>query len=512
MRPVRRHRFECVRAAFASAMLVCAVSVAAAQERPAKVDQLVTPGLSTKADVDTSFGEPRRKIADGQFEYAPSTRMADASRLVATYFSDVPQLARLDVYLKEPIAAADLAAMRAAFGTRLLARDRNGGGQDELYTSQLRGLIFDSKALDAPAIGVIFYSPRFLADIYAERFDALLSQRNYAEARSEADKERGIDPDYARGYLDLGRLQLAQNSVDEALASLAAAAKAKYAPSAIADAHLQLITLWGSRKKIAAKALEEMNAVLALPSSTDQRVDAHIRYGKVLEEQKRDADALAEFSTAVNLARGGPVARLALGEHYEHVKDRANANAQYEVVVKAIESPGAPDVLQRDRPRIYFRYAYNLQESGRAAESIPPYEKSLALNRRDKFALNNVGNAYRATGEVAKAIDCFKRALAIDDSYGVAHGNYGHALLDAGQLEEGRREVERGMTLVPNSTSMKIQMTRYWAASGNKKEAIAWLQKAVAAGYHDRAELMADKLLEKIRGDGEFKKLVERMR
>ncbi|MBZ5538302.1 MAG: hypothetical protein LAO31_20305 [Acidobacteriia bacterium] len=70
----------------------------------------VVPGMTTKPEVDLSFGEPLRRVnPDSELcEYGPPAEANIFERLVITYFSDTKQVARLDAYFKSPHSAESI--------------------------------------------------------------------------------------------------------------------------------------------------------------------------------------------------------------------------------------------------------------------------------------------------------------------------------------------------------------------------------------------------------------------
>lgn len=82
-----------------------------------------------------------------------------------------------------------------------------------------------------------------------------------------------------------------------------------------------------------------------------------------------------------------------------------------------------------------FEQALAHQRAGRHAEAIALYTRLLAVPPGYAPAWNNLGSALRASGRIAAAVACYKRALEIDPDCS-ATGNLGNALKDVGRIDE----------------------------------------------------------------------------
>jgi tetratricopeptide (TPR) repeat protein len=62
----------------------------------------------------------------------------------------------------------------------------------------------------------------------------------------------------------------------------------------------------------------------------------------------------------------------------------------------------------------------------------------------------NFGNALREMGRLVEAVNCYRRAIALDPDYGKAHSNLARALNDQGLFEPGRESCKRAVELIPD--------------------------------------------------------------
>ena len=469
----------------------------------------IRPGMSTRAEIDVKWGEPLKKSSEQTFEYAPPPGLPGAQRMVVTYFDDTLQAARIDVYLTIP-APADTARADATLGSRTMVRQSPRGDQEELYVNSLRGLILSSAAPDAKVTALSYLSPRWFSDLYADRFHEYMRDKRYADARVEADKAVAVDPDYARGYLLQGEYYQSQKNDDEAIVRFIAAAGAKDSPVYLASAHIFLITEYGV-KNFADKAQAELEKALRGAQNPDQKVRAHIAYGNVLRDQKRDADALKEWNTALDINPNSVGARTALGDYYWAKHDYRAALPHYQALARELDNSRNPDeALQRNRVDLYFRVAFCNGQIGETDQALALYQKVIAIDPKHAAALNNLGNIYRGRGRLDDAFTTYQTGLASTPDDPFLLNNYAEALVLAGKFEEARRQAEHELSRNSKDGNAMLNMARAWAAQGEKKEALEWLEKVAAAGYRNR-NLASEKSFEKLLGDDEFKKLAAQM-
>jgi tetratricopeptide (TPR) repeat protein len=464
----------------------------------------IRPGTANKAEVDLNLGEPLRKIAEQVYEYSPPRGVKDTRQVVVTYFSDTRQVSRVDVYLKVPI---DPELVRPEFGTRVLVREREAGEQEEHYYPKLHALIFAGKSRGSPAIAISYISPRLLADFYVERFNELLRDKRYDDAVTEADKAVLVDPDYARGYLAQGAYWENQKNTDEAIVRYLAAGNAKYSSLSKATAHARLGTLYWRAKNWVDKAPVEFQRAISEAPSLDE---AHLRYGEFLNAQKQWEQALTEFSTAVSLNPKNVQAHLDSADIYYVKGDYANALPHYTALSQWADTASA-DTRNDFKADIYFRYGFCLGQAKQNQPAIEAYLKALQRNPRLIQAYNNLGTEYQVAGNSEKANESFRNGLKIDSRNFSLNQNLANVLLESGRSEEARHQAEQTLRLKPDDATQKFNVARCWGALGKKKQALSWIQQAIAAGYKDRAKLTGDRFLALVQKDGDFKKLMQQI-
>lgn len=466
------------------------------------------PGSATKAEVDLTLGEPRSRGEEAVYDYAPPPSVSDTARVRVTFFPDTMRVARLDVYLTAPL---DPEPLRPTFGNRVMERDRPGGGREEIFYPRLHALVFDTKAEGASASAISYLSPRFVADLFVDRFDESRRAGRPEEARTEADKAVIVDPDYARGYIAQGEWLEAKESYDEAIVRYIAGTNAKYSPRAKAQAHVHLGMLYGSRKGWLDKAEAELKSAVAFAPGL---AFAHVSYGQFLQKQKRADEALACFARAIEIDPNDVDAHLGAADVHWTRGEYAKARPHLEAAERWLESPaGAQAGVQATVDLsflVYFRLAYCIGEANEPARALEIYAKAARLRPKDAAVLNNMASAYNTLGKPDEAVRKCREGLAVAPNAFFLHKTMGRALLALGQLKEALRAQQAALALRPDDPRQLFEVARAWAALHKKKEALAWLDKAVAAGLQCRSELLSDPQFEWLRRNGDFKKLLAR--
>jgi tetratricopeptide (TPR) repeat protein len=462
----------------------------------------IQPGAATKAQVELLRGEPLRRLSDKElvYEYAPARGDNDSTRIVVSFDPDSLLVARLDVYLKAPTLAEPL---RERFGTRILSRDREDGGREELFFPHLQGLIFSSRAADAPAVAVSFLGRRTLGRVYADRADAMMARNEFEEARTEADKAVAIDPDGGAGYLAQGRYFLAQKHWDEAIVRFTAASTAKYGADDRYRGRLAVARIYAENKSFPDRAATEYQAAVA-SAPPSFRAQALVAYGRFLEGQKKKDEALAEYQKAVDADRNSLAASEAVANALWDKQDYSRSLPFYQALSQHADKTAA----YTGGALAHFRYAYGLQQAGKPQEAIAPYQKVVENPEFKAIALNNLGVIAENAKNWADAVGYYQQAVQAAPTVVRYSLNLAQALNGAGRFADAERQGQTTLKLKSGDPETLFTIAQSWAGLKKKKETLIWLRRAVDAGFKDRSQLTGDTHLAFIQKDGDFKKLL----
>lgn len=149
-------------------------------------------------------------------------------------------------------------------------------------------------------------------------------------------------------------------------------------------------------------------------------------------------------------------------------------------------------------------------------EAIPLFEKTIALNPDFYSAYGDLRMAHTALGEKAKAHENLQAELLMYPRYLAKHPDDARAymfnaiaLIDAGRIEEGKRQGSKAIELSPDDPLMLYNASCFYSSLGEKALAIQALKNAIAAGYGFYEWIKRDTDLENIRGEPEFIELMK---
>jgi tetratricopeptide (TPR) repeat protein len=457
--------------------------------------------------VDLTLGEPVKKTtADGEYyEYTPPPEADIFERLMISYHRDSKQVSRLDAIFEIPHSAESI-RNEMQLGKRILNMDRSDGGFEEFYYPKLHALIFGTRTPDARVAAISYFSPRFLSDLFVNRARDLINAQKFSEASDEADKAVLVDPDYARGYIAQGWCYKFQKNYDEAITRFQAAANARYAPHSKGQAHTEMGLIYWDQKKLPDKAQAELQQGATI---APDYYFTHFQYGRFLRAQKQEALAQSELARALELDPSRQEIRNELSSLLREKKDFAAALPHCEWLSKWADSEAAAGRDAVVRGRIHFDYGYALAQTGKEDLAYEEYLKALKLDPRNHFAWNNIGIFYQKKKNLVKAEESFREGLRIEPKFVLLNQNLAKVLLEQNQTEDALRQAELTLELKPDDLWLMIDIANCWAARGKKKQALEWLEKAVAAGFNNMDWLAQNPYFENLRNEGDYKKIVQ---
>lgn len=117
---------------------------------------------------------------------------------------------------------------------------------------------------------------------------------------------------------------------------------------------------------------------------------------------------------------------------------------------------------------------------GRAAESLPHWDRRLRLTPRDAMAWHNYGKALVAAGHVDTAVTAFEQALALAPGQAQTYEVYARALSDARRPAQAEAVWRRGLEKLPNMESMYLGLVELQFARGQLKECLGLYRRGVS--------------------------------
>jgi tetratricopeptide (TPR) repeat protein len=175
-------------------------------------------------------------------------------------------------------------------------------------------------------------------------------------------------------------------------------------------------------------------------------------------------------------------------------------------------------------PEAHSGRAFVLLNSGRLADALPEYERTVALRPRDYFLWLELGRARDMNNDEQGALAALEQSVRLAPVYAQPRWQLGNVLFRAGRVEEAFREMRRAalsdVTLLPNfidlawgatdgdafeveqivqpqRASWRIALMKYFIKRGEISRAIGQFRIAGGISLEDRQALLKDLLAAK---------------
>jgi DNA-binding winged helix-turn-helix (wHTH) protein/Tfp pilus assembly protein PilF len=142
--------------------------------------------------------------------------------------------------------------------------------------------------------------------------------------------------------------------------------------------------------------------------------------------------------------------------------------------------------------------------------AIGQLEKTLANNPDFFLARVTLGMAYEQKGEVAKAIEEFKKAYELEKN-GIVLGFLGHAYARDGNIAEAQNKLEELKELAKRTYVPPFTIGLIYSALGQNTQAFEWFEKAYAAQNEWLTWWKVSPLVDSLRSDPRFQDLLIRL-
>jgi tetratricopeptide (TPR) repeat protein len=157
----------------------------------------------------------------------------------------------------------------------------------------------------------------------------------------------------------------------------------------------------------------------------------------------------------------------------------------------------------------YYNIGCGLEKEARAPQAAEAYRQALRHNPAHIMAMNNLGIVLQATGDVVQAREWFQRALTQNPGIDKLHNNLGVTQALLGNVAEALAHFQAAIRINPDyDPVIYFNLACMSARQGDSREALRWLQTAIARGYRNRAALLQDPDLDAIRTDAEFQRIL----
>lgn len=442
----------------------------------------LVPGATRRAEVELVLGPGSRHGLVDRVAYEPPAALDGAEKIEIDYFRD-QRIARVKIILSPPISRKAVAANAG----RPVHRDQDHEGRlVEYFYPSLRAFVHEGATTRSPVRAVVYLSPQFMADIFAERANDAIRSDAWSTALTECDKAVLVAPDYARGYRCRAVVVDAQGKSEQALEHWLTATRAPLGLRYKISAWTELAAEFHERgwRERAWSTLNE--ARQADPSSPFPYFTEAVLRVQDNEEDK----AVSAWKQAAERAGDDLALLQRCAKGIYDLKRYRDAAPYYEKLA---------DLGFGDPFSVSFRAGFTLSRAGRHEEAIPYYNKALELEPNHLWSNNNLGVAYLETSEPAKALPLFEKAIGLDPGELKPARNRVRALME---LDRGDEAADFAKDLVedfPNHSSLYVLVAEAYAVQRKESRAMKWIQRAFEEGYRNCDALRSNDYLLRVR-------------
>ena len=219
-----------------------------------------------------------------------------------------------------------------------------------------------------------------------------------------------------------------------------------------------------------------------------QKASIHTRLGYQSLQQGDATTALKEFLEAEKLNPKDPSIQFALGTAY-NAKGHFHEGLQH--YRKSLE-------LDPKFTEAHNALGATYLELGQYDDAIREFELVLKdyLYLTPFYALNNLGRAYYKKGDWPRAIEYYKKALAMKPDFGLAYYNLGMVYKDNKQTEEAIAAMHSAVTYAPAFLDAHFQLALLYFDAGKRDQAKKAFEEVVRVAPRSESARLAQQYLD----------------
>ena len=187
--------------------------------------------------------------------------------------------------------------------------------------------------------------------------------------------------------------------------------------------------------------------------------DLFLDRAKCYVKLNRDADARADFASAIKYDAGNVSIYLWQGRYYEAKNTTASYDSAYACFVNYVNKSLYSDdpALKPIHAEATYCKGMNLYKKSNFLDATDSFQAVISQNPDYYQALCYLGCCYLEKRDYAQAIEYLKKAIEINEKYADAHYWYGKTLRQkdwAKYSDEAIREMELAITIIDNDKNM----------------------------------------------------------
>ena len=228
---------------------------------------------------------------------------------------------------------------------------------------------------------------------------------------------------------------------------------------------------------------------------------AHYDLGEVLAVQGKDEEGVKQFQETLRLNPNiPPKMHCKIGERLRYVGKLEEAEKEYREAIR-LQPNGSPESSYMKEN--LMRLLMEEEKYSEAEQEVLSWD--ITCDSKDYFLVM----IYEKQGDITEGENKCRKIIRSSGNR-CAYGSLGILLAREGKFQAAEDTLRKGLRLDPEDADMHYKLGCCYALWGKKEEAILSLQKAADKGYNQAIE--EDELLNGVRGDPRFNKIVERVK
>ena len=400
------------------------------------VQESILAFYQARADAAPNFWG-QRELADVYEQLGDETRAIEQYRRMSQRFPDrlFPHLRLAEIFLEQ--SRIDMAVQ--AYHDAIAVQPESYApylGLARLYRQQ--GKYKRALEYAQEAVAVNPDSPN-LARAHMEVGYAYQAQQKTAEALEQFLLAIELEPTVP-GYHEMaGGAYWSQGNLEQAIAHFRRAIEL---PPDWASKHISLgdiLLQLGQR----AEGMEELEKALLLGSKSSE---VHRKVGELYLKYELPDRAISCYEQAIRLDPTNVGTHLGLSRLYRQ-------EGEYEAAVEYAQKTVAASQDSPSIARAHMEVGYAYQAQQKTAEALEQFLLAIELQPTVPGYHEMAGGAYWSQGNLEQAIAHYRRAVELPPDWASKHLSLGAILLGAGYQTEGMQELEKGLSLKPESTT-----------------------------------------------------------
>ncbi|MGC2300488.1 MAG: protein kinase [Acidobacteriaceae bacterium] len=312
------------------------------------------------------------------------------------------------------------------------------------------------------------------------------------QARAETMKALEMDPNMARPYVTLARMDTMQGQI--------ALARQQVQKALAIDPHSA--EAYGALAEIDQADGRTEDAIAAVQRATD--LDPNnwhwpVRLGVIYFSSGKLEEAAAEWQKAVGLDAENSAAFYDLGLARTEL-------GQFDEARKDLEK----DLSIEPDPDAYTALGTLFELQGNYGEAVNMDQKAIALRAGNFQVWGNLGSAYLWGGEHEKSMQAYHKAIELAEAQRARSPDdtrllvfLGDYYASAGQPGPSEVLLRKALALAPDDPDVEYRAGETYEILGQRAKAVPLIAKALAQGYHS-VEFQRSPELKSLRADPAF--------